>query len=235
MPRLLAIEHVPQETIGVFDDFAREHGIEIETIRTHRNNPIPTSPDGIDGLIVMGGPMNVGDAILHPYLVDEVKFLRKALDARIPILGICLGAQLLAKAMRAAVYEGDAGPEIGWGPIRLTEAGTRDPIFRGFGLVSPIVLHWHGETFDLPEGAVLLAATDRYRNQAFRYGDRVYGLQFHVEVSAPMVVNWLNTFDDVPSPSRVAADTEQHAPALRVMAKVVFDGVFRTLLANEQP
>jgi len=123
-----------------------------------------------------------------PGLADELRLIERALDRGTPVLGICLGSQLIAKALGARVYR-NAELEIGWDAVHLTEAGRADPLFRG--IESPATFfHWHGETFDLPDGAVSLAHSAKTRHQAYRFGSNVYGLQFHPEVDAAMIADW---------------------------------------------
>src|SRR5581483_176282 len=134
----------------------------------------------------MGGPMSANDDL--PYLRREIACIRQAVDQGQPVLGVCLGSQLLARALGAKVYKNSA-KEIGWFDLHLTEAGRQDAILSG--LESPeTVFHWHGETFDLPDGATWLAYSDRCRHQAFRVASNVYGLQFHLEVTPEMIADW---------------------------------------------
>ena len=134
----------------------------------------------------MGGPMSANDPL--PGLAEELGLIRRAVIEGMPLLGICLGSQLIAKALGARVYR-NRELEIGWEPVHLTDAGRADPLFSG--LASPLMLfHWHGETFDLPEGAERLAWSAKCRHQAFRYGRSVYGLQFHPEVTSAMIADW---------------------------------------------
>jgi GMP synthase-like glutamine amidotransferase len=144
-------------------------------------------PEGqTEGLIIMGGPMSANDPL--PGLIDELGLIERALRDDVPMLGICLGSQLIAKALGARVYR-NRELEIGWEPVWLTDAARDDAVFRGIG--SPeMFFHWHGETFDLPEGAEWLAYSDKCRHQAYRYGRRVHGIQFHPEITAEMIVDW---------------------------------------------
>jgi GMP synthase-like glutamine amidotransferase len=137
----------------------------------------------------MGGPMGVYEVDRHPFLRQEIKAIRRFIDAGKPVLGVCLGAQLTAAALGADVYP-NKKKEIGWYPIDLTPEGKKDPLFADFNK-RETVFQWHGDTFDLPPGAVPLAESPLCRNQAFRWGDKVYGLQFHIEVSIAMIRDWL--------------------------------------------
>jgi len=134
----------------------------------------------------MGGPMSANDNLsgLH----DEVNLIRRALDDDVPILGICLGSQLIAKALGARVYRNER-LEIGWEPVWFTDAAQDDALFGG--MASPeMFFHWHGETFDLPQGAEWFAYSKKCRHQAYRYGRKVYGIQFHPEITPQMIVDW---------------------------------------------
>jgi len=137
-----------------------------------------------DGILILGGPQSAND----PELAAELHFIRQALDAKTPVLGICLGAQLIAKALGAEVHRNPA-EEIGWTAVYLTDAAAGDPIFGR--LASPSTLfQWHNETFTLPPGAVSLAYSDKCRQQAFRLYDTAYGVQFHPEITPEMIIDW---------------------------------------------
>src|SRR5262249_42764671 len=133
-------------------------------------------------IIALGGPMSVYDEDEHPWLVAEKRLIREAVTAGMPYFGVCFGAQLLASALGATVYRGTA-PELGLSPVFLTDAASRDPIFRGFPNYVE-VFEWHRDAFDLPDGAVRLARSPRYGNQAMRVGRVAYGIQCHFEKSA---------------------------------------------------
>ncbi|MBZ0252653.1 MAG: type 1 glutamine amidotransferase [Candidatus Methylomirabilis sp.] len=228
MSRVLAIQHIEAEPMGTLESFFQDYGIEYDYVRVFEGNPVPRDPSRYDALVVMGGPMNVDEAIVHRHLVDEVRLIRAAIHGRKTVLGICLGAQLIAKALRAPVYDGESGREVGWAPIRLTPEAKADPAFATVEEDRPTVLHWHGQTFDLPDGAVRLAYSDMYKNQAFRCGDRVYGFQFHVEVTDAIVEEWVRTFP-CDAPERIRAEARKHVQDLRVLGRRVFRGVFRFL------
>jgi GMP synthase (glutamine-hydrolysing) len=163
---------------------------------------------GHDGLIVMGGPQSAND----PAMSVELYFVQQAINANTPVLGICLGAQLIAKALGAHVYR-NREKEIGWAPVYFHPAAEEDPVFGG--LPSPsMFFHWHSETFTLPPGADSLAYSDKCRQQAFRYRESVYGIQFHPEIAPEMILDWFDqpvnqgdadTLDDAIDP--YAADT----------------------------
>jgi len=172
------LQHVPFEGIGSVGPWLEAAGYKVSRTRLFAAEE-PPSPDEIDFLVIMGGPMSVNDEGEYPWLVREKQFVRDVIAAGKPVLGVCLGAQLIANCLGARVYR-NAVKEIGWFPIRGIPA-TDKTIF-GFP-PSVEVFHWHGETFDLPEGAVHLAQSGVCRNQAFQYGRSVIGLQFHLETT----------------------------------------------------
>jgi GMP synthase-like glutamine amidotransferase len=184
---VLIFQHVPYEGPGLIADFLEGRMIPHMVVNTWEDDGFPLTPAGFSAVISMGGPMSANDGL--PQLEKEKLFLKECLERDLPILGVCLGAQLLARALGAKVFPGD-GPEVGWGDVLLTSEGKEDPVLGGLEESIP-VLHWHGETFDLPEGAVRLASSDLYENQAFRYGSKAYGLQFHVEATSGMVEEWI--------------------------------------------
>jgi GMP synthase-like glutamine amidotransferase len=183
--RVLAFRHVPFEGIGLIGRVLDEHNVEVDYADLYRPDAALPDVAAYDSLIFLGGPMSVNDDL--PYLAREMEWIRQAVAQRRPILGICLGAQLIARAMGATVRSNPA-KEIGWYDLRFTDAAAADPLFQGLSLET--VFHWHGETFDLPPGAELLASSDLCRHQAFRLGERVYALQFHLEVTPDMIADW---------------------------------------------
>jgi GMP synthase (glutamine-hydrolysing) len=179
---VLVLRHEIFEHLGHFTA-----ALDRRKITTFYHDPgDPMSLDGHQAIVVLGGPMSANDPL--PWLREELQLIEKALKLGAPLLGICLGAQLIAKALGARVYP-NGQLEIGWAPVYFSEAGKKDLVFSG--LESPSTFfHWHGETFDLPAGAEWLAWSDKCRHQAFRYGSKVYGLQFHPEVTAEMAADW---------------------------------------------
>jgi GMP synthase-like glutamine amidotransferase len=183
--RVLAFRHVPFEGLGLIEPALRLRHIEVDYADLYQAGAAAPDAGRYDGLIFMGGPMSVNDDL--PFLRQEMEFIRQATAGRLPVLGICLGSQLIARALGATVRRNSA-KEIGWYGLRFTPAAVGDRLFDG--LSQETVFHWHGETFDLPPGAELLASSDLCRNQAFRAGERVYGLQFHLEVTPEMIADW---------------------------------------------
>ncbi len=163
------------------------HGADLHRVELDEGEPLP-GLDGFDAIVAMGGPMSVNDEAEHPWLVEEKALIRTAVERGVPFWGSCLGVQLLASALGARVYAGPA-PEVGVLPVELTPEAADDPVFAGLPQTLA-TLQWHGDTFDLPEGAVLLATSPAYRHQAFRVGPSAYGVQFHIEVTPSMGEEW---------------------------------------------
>jgi GMP synthase-like glutamine amidotransferase len=184
--RVLAFRHVPFEDVGHIRPILQNRGIGVECVDLYREDASVPDISGAAGLIFMGGPMSANDDL--PYLKQEIQLIVQAMERGQPVLGVCLGSQLMARALGAKVYRNPA-KEIGWFEIHLTEAAAQDPLFSDFR-ESQMVFHWHGETFDLPPGATLLAYSDLCRHQAYRAGERAYGLQFHAEVTPEMIADW---------------------------------------------
>jgi GMP synthase (glutamine-hydrolysing) len=184
--RVVAFRHVPHEGLGLIEPVMRQRGIEVVCADLYREGaPLPETR-GADGLIFMGGPMSANDPL--PYLGQEIRIMREAAGERQPMLGVCLGAQLLAKALGAEVRRSPL-PEVGWFEVQLTDAGAADQLLGAMNRTET-VLQWHGDTFDLPEGAVWLARSERCPNQAFRISPNIYGFQFHLEVTPEMLTEW---------------------------------------------
>jgi GMP synthase (glutamine-hydrolysing) len=200
----IAIQHVPFEGPGSIAGVAARRGTPLRVRKPYLGEPLPTVQE-LRGLVVMGGPMGVSDTASHPYLAGELDLLASAVAAGLPVLGVCLGAQLLAAALGARVYRG-AQPEIGAGTVTLTDEGRADPVLGAASREQLPVVHWHQDTFDLPPGASRLAGSSLYPNQAFRIGPCAYGLQFHVEVDRGLAEGWrehLPAGVAIPEPERI--------------------------------
>jgi len=184
--RALVIMHVENEGPGVFGNLLEAAGIEVRVARLHLGDVLPGAGE-VDAALSMGGPMNVYEEERYPFLRDETRFLQDAAARDLPVLGICLGAQMIAKAAGAAVTKNRV-EEVGWSAVRLTGEGLGDPLFRGLPANLP-VFQWHGDTFAIPAGGALLATGRDCRNQAFRFR-RSYGLQFHLEADRTLLAEW---------------------------------------------
>jgi GMP synthase (glutamine-hydrolysing) len=183
----LVVQHAEHEGPGLLADVLERAGMALRTVRLDAGDALP-EPGDVCGAVVMGGAMGVHDADDFPWLVTERAWLAAAVERGLPVLGICLGAQQLAAALGATVRVAEE-PEIGTGTVDLSTAGRADPVLGPDGPYLPVV-HWHGDTFDIPAGAVHLASSDRCANQAFRHGTRAYGLQFHLEVDDELAAAW---------------------------------------------
>jgi GMP synthase (glutamine-hydrolysing) len=183
----IVVQHTATEGPGLLAGVMAEAGADVRVVRLDLGDLLP-APSEVTGVVVMGGPMGVHDGAQYPWLTTEQRWLTTAVDAGLPVLGVCLGAQLLAAALGAPVTTGDA-PEIGVGEVVLSGEGRTDPVLGPEGEDLPVV-HWHGDTFAIPAGAIRLASSNRYENQAFRLGHLVYGLQFHLEVDDEVAAGW---------------------------------------------
>jgi len=185
--KALVLQHIACEPPGVFEDVLVDRGATIHRVELDEGDRLPDWR-AFDLIVAMGGPMSVNDEGDHPWLVDEKRLIGEAVQAGVGYWGACLGVQLLASALGARVYAGPE-PEVGVLPVTLTDEGMNDPVMGGLPRELP-ALQWHGDTFDLPEAAVLLASSPTYANQAFRYSRAAYGVQFHVEVTGDMAREW---------------------------------------------
>ena len=187
--RLHVLQHVPFEGLGHIDSWIRRRGHRLTLSRLYEGAKLP-DPEAFDRLVILGGPLNIHEEAAYPWLVEEKALIKAALAAGKSAVGICLGAQLLADGLGSRVYAG-SHREIGWFPVRLTAAGQRTALTEGLPAVTT-VFHWHGDTFDLPPGAVHLSESEACANQAFLLDNRILGLQFHLE-STPETVQQLLT------------------------------------------
>jgi len=192
-PLVRVLQHAEPEVPGLIGEILEAGGAKLEVVRPFAGDSVSTDPASLQGLLVMGGPMGVYETVRFPHLSDEIALIRNALARGIPVLGVCLGSQLLALALGARVEPGVK--EIGWFPVQTTPEAGADPLFEGMG-PSFTPFHWHGDRFDLPPGAVSLARSERTACQAFRHGRSAYGLLFHAEMSESMVLGMVETFAD---------------------------------------
>lgn len=224
---VLILRHVAHEPAGTLEDALAKANVDFRYLDLFAERPPYFNINQILGLVVMGGPMNVDDFEQYPYLEYESDWIRQAVNIGLPLLGICLGAQLIVKALGAKVYRNGI-KEIGWYPLELTRAAAEDLLFADCG-PKLTVFQWHGDTFDLPKGAVHLAQSPLCRNQAFRIGPSAYGLQFHIEMKAEMIEDWLTesvnskelaTVDYI-DPKVIRQNTPQELPSLQLLADKV--------------
>jgi GMP synthase (glutamine-hydrolysing) len=190
--KVIVLQHAESENLGTIEDALVAAGVAFEYVRTFDGQPIPGDTDGSSGLIVMGGPMGVYETDRFPFLIQEMKLIEAFLKAQRPILGVCLGSQLLAAALGAKVRKGKR-KEIGWFLVERSPASTHDRLWSG----QPsrfVAYHWHGDIFDLPEGAVPLASSDLTQVQSFCHDSLAYGILFHLEVTERHIWKMLKEF-----------------------------------------
>jgi GMP synthase (glutamine-hydrolysing) len=233
--RALVLSHVPFEDLGSLQPVLEQRGFTIETADAATAEfPLPQAA-GYDLLVVLGGPVGVYESEAYPFLTGEIECIRRRLLAKRPVLGVCLGAQLMAAALGARVYPGRHGAEIGWAPIQFSGTGAPPAWFAPLVSGELPVFHWHGDTFDLPADATPLAKTELYQNQAFMLGDSALALQFHPEVTARGLERWYVGHAAELSHRGIAvpelrAAGQQHAPALAAAAKVFWEGWLDSIL-----
>ena len=229
--KILVFQHVDCEGPGVFGRVARKAGAQLSTVHPSKSFPHAREVTEASGLIVLGGPMGVYESDRYAWIAREVELVGKAVSAGKPVIGICLGSQILAAALGARVYPHDH-KEIGWDDIELAPASRQDPLF--YDLPSPLkVFHWHSDTFDLPAGAVRLASSRFCRNQAFRFGKGAWGLQCHLEIERADPLSWAGVYLEevkktiVPTVGvDLGRDTDQHWPPLQPFAEKMAERFF---------
>ncbi len=253
---LLVLQHVPWERPGLAGRLARELSFELveveaplledgDTLATVASKALSTassgalrgfdaaSADAISGLVVMGGPMSVYDQRTYPWITTELRVIEEALRSGIPVLGVCLGAQMMAAALGAQVYRGEYGPEIGFGSVRLTREGRVHPVLGAAGNEELSVFHWHGDTFEIPDGCRRLAESSTYPNQAFGLEDGSLALQFHLEVDSDLFGEWMEHL-----PTEIRETQARAAPAalpdIERVGRRVFEAFFERLRGRDR-
>lgn len=224
MREVIAVRHVHFEDLGAFEDVLHERGVNVSYLDAGRDRLLDVvERRDPDLLVLLGGPIGAYERSAYPFLEDELALVRARISRRRPVLGICLGAQLIAAALGADVHPAGV-KEIGWASIELAPAGAAGPL----GALTTPVLHWHGDTFELPAGAVRLASTPGCRNQAFSVGDQVLGLQFHAELRGSAIESWLigHACEIAGTPgisvTGIRADTERYASRLEAHGRKFF-------------
>ncbi len=190
---VLIIKHVDMEGPGLIEDYLKQEKIPYQILNLNTGVRFQKL-DGFTHIVILGGPMNVYEEDRYPFLRGEDLFIKEAIQRGKHILGICLGAQLIAKSLGAKVIKAPS-KEIGWYNVSLTEEGSGDPPFSILPKTFP-VFQWHEDTFEIPKGAKLLATSTAIPSQAFRYGENAYGLQFHLEVTEEMIQEWMETYEE---------------------------------------
>lgn len=236
MSRVLVLQHIECEDLGGMEKSLEDNGIKYNYIPLYAGAKIPQKIEDYSGIIILGGPMNVYEEKKYPFLIEEDKLIKKALKKDLPILGICLGGQLIAKASGAKVLTGHR-KEIGWFNVQLTEEGTKDPLFSGLPKKFK-VFQWHSDTFNIPSNAKKLASSEIFPNQAFRLG-KSYGIQFHIEVMDSTIYNWLEEYEketeelEYVDPQKIRRDTRKHIKELYRLADKVYANFIEMLQPTE--
>jgi GMP synthase (glutamine-hydrolysing) len=223
MEEVLVFQHDQFEDLGFFADVLGKQGADYRVVRLFHGEMPAEEWAHVRALIILGGPMNVDEEENFPFLRWEKRIIRAAIDEAVPMLGVCLGAQLIAATLGTPVFHG-AVKEIGWSPISITPHGQVDSLL-GYLPESATVFQWHGDGFDLPTGAIRLASSAHYSTQAFRVGKTIYGLQFHLEVTPRMIERWIDerskdlALAPYVLPDKILADTQSYAPTLKYYAE----------------
>ncbi len=225
MSEILVLQHAEIETPGIAAEIFKARGIKLRTVRCYAGEPVPSELGAAAALLIMGGPMGVYEAGRYPHLRDEMRLIENALSAERPVLGICLGSQLLAAVLGSRVQKGPA-KEIGWKPVYLQPDAAADALWKG-SAPSLTALHWHGDIFDLPAGCVHLASSEMTRYQAFRYRSNAYGFLFHLEMTEPMIRGMAQVFAGEMAEGGMSAetlmkDTAAYLPAAQNAARRIF-------------
>ena len=238
--KVLVLRHVPHEHLGTLESAFKAADLSFRYINFFESDRPSISPEGYEGLVILGGPMNVYETDKYPFLEMEDRLIREVIERQMPVLGICLGAQLIAKTLGARVTK-NREKEIGWYPLKISEEAKSDRLFKYLNK-DETVFQWHGDTFEIPKGAVHLAESPLCKNQAFRFGSNVYALQFHIEVTPQMVSEWLNVPENREeirplrekiNPETIRIETPNFIGRLNTLAENVF-GEFCGLVKGQR-
>ncbi len=225
--RVLVVKNIAAEGPGTIEDHLRSGNIAFSVADLNRGEKTPALSD-FTHLVIMGGPMGVYEMDRYPFLKGEATLIELAIKANKSVLGVCLGAQMIAHVLGARVYAGGR-KEIGWSEVSITPDGMQDPLMAALavdGRSAAQVFQWHGDTFDLPAGAVRLASSGVYPNQAFRFADRVYALQFHIEVTPVIVADWFKDEQGIDL-RRMNAESARIYDPYRLRAANFYRGFFK--------
>lgn len=232
---ILILKHIGIEGPGTLGDFLEQNNWQTKTIELENGEALP-SLDDCEAIISLGGPMNVYEEEKYHFLKDEDKFFKKAINKEIPILGICLGAQILAKACGAKVKKAPS-QEVGWYKVDLTDKGRADSLFDDCAS-ELTVFQWHEDTFEAPKESLLLAESNSCPNQAFKVGRCAYGLQFHVEVTAQIIESWINEYikeeDRGINSKNMLIDAYKRQEAYKRQARLVYLNFARIIKESQE-
>jgi GMP synthase (glutamine-hydrolysing) len=227
------IRHLAFEDMGSFTAVLQAHEVKIKYYEAGIDDLSQLDVLSDSLLVILGGPISVNDADMFPFINTEIDLLRQRIAADKPTLGICLGAQLIASAMGAKIYPGEE-KEIGWNGLQLTAEGEQGAL-RYLGAEHCSMLHWHSETFDLPDAAVLLASSSKYENQAFSVGENILALQFHPEITTRGMEKWfighIGEIMQTPeiSVEQLRRDTHQYGNQLEMQGELFFNSWFNAV------
>ncbi|MDD4974564.1 MAG: gamma-glutamyl-gamma-aminobutyrate hydrolase family protein [Bacteriovorax sp.] len=242
MRKVLVFQHVAHKILGTLNPTLKEHGLRIRYVNFERNPDEAPSLEKYHGLIVLGGHMGVYEAEIYKHIKIEMQLIEEALKKNIPILGICLGAQMLAHVLGADVRQ-SAKKEIGWYDLNLTDQGLNDPVLSHFQKTEK-VFQLHGDTFEIPKSAIHLASSELFPGQAFRYGEKVYGLQCHLEVDQAMIHRWLDNKRNQHeiansngkfSVAQIRLETEQYISHSMDLSRQTFSRFIELFTLRERP
>ena len=237
MTKVLVIRNVSYETEGMLEALLRDQGLTLDIVDFQQDAFAKPRLDGYGGLVVMGGPMGANDSDRFPFLLEVERLCSEAMERSIPLVGVCLGAQIMAKVLGSEVYPNPVR-EVGWYDLTTTEAAAGDALFSELEPLE-VVLQWHGDTFDLPKDAVLLASSPDCVNQAFRYGENGYAVQFHLEILESMIREWVRrdaargwlSEEGRISAPRILADTDTYMSRSEELGRRVYTCFARMIAA----
>jgi GMP synthase (glutamine-hydrolysing) len=242
MRKIMIFQHVAHELLGTLNPLLKSEGFKIRYVNFGRSPDTHPSLEEYNGLVVLGGPMGVYEVMKHPHIKTELALIESALKKNIPVLGICLGAQMIAHVLGAEVKRHRIA-EFGWYDVSLTDDGANDPLFKDWKKKEKI-FQAHQDTFALPNGTKRLAHSPACENQAFSYGDKVYGFQFHLEVDRPMILRWLGIADNQillahaagsPTPDRLMSETDLYMERSSSLSTSTFSNFIELFQLKARP
>lgn len=225
--KVLILQHAPLENGGTLESFLKEAAVSFQRIRLYGNDKLPPSLQGVEAVVSLGGPMNVYEEERYPFLKEEDRFVKKLVKKKIPFLGICLGGQILAKALGAKVSKAFRA-EVGWGEVEISQEGKRDNLLGPLNLQRLRIVQWHEDQFKLPKGAKQICSGLSTPCQAFSYA-KAYGFQFHLEVDEPLLRSW---FVHHPRYREIMQVYHQNYSELRRISRQVYQRFFSSLLLS---